>query len=62
MAAHAAFPRTRTPQRLTISIAAFRRVTFAAAANVNRRKAAILIGSLWGIFVLGKAAWTAVFH
>jgi hypothetical protein len=37
-------------------------IGFAAAANVTRRKAAILIGSLWGIFVLGKAAWTAVLH
>jgi len=37
-------------------------IGFAIAANVTRRKAAILIGSLWGIFVLGKAAWAAVFH
>lgn len=35
-------------------------IGFAIAANVTRRKAAILIGSLWGIYVLGKAAWVAV--
>lgn len=37
-------------------------IGFAAAANVTRRKAATLIGSLWGILVLGKAAWAAIFH
>lgn len=37
-------------------------IGFAIAANVARRKAAFLIGSLWGIYVLGKAAWAAVFH
>lgn len=37
-------------------------IGFAAAAKVSRRKAAILIGSLWGILILGKAAWAAVFH
>lgn len=46
----------------TIWILALLVIGFAAAANVTRRKAAILIGSLWGIFVLGKAAWAAVFH
>jgi hypothetical protein len=37
-------------------------IGFAAAANVPRRKAAILIGSLWAVLVLGKAAWAAIFH
>ncbi len=37
-------------------------IGFAAAANVTRRKTVILIGSLWLILVLGKAAWAAVFH
>ena len=37
-------------------------IGFGAAANVSRRKAAILIGSLWLVLVLGKAAWAAVFH
>jgi hypothetical protein len=37
-------------------------IGFAAAANVTRRKAAMLIVSLWGILVLGKAAWAAIFH
>ena len=37
-------------------------IGFAAAANVTRRKAVILIGSLWLILVLGKAAWAAVVH
>jgi hypothetical protein len=37
-------------------------IGFSAAANVTRRKAATLIGSLWGILVLGKAAWAAIFH
>jgi hypothetical protein len=46
----------------TIWIATLLVIGFAAATNVTRRKAAILIGSLWGIFVLGKAAWTAVTH
>lgn len=46
----------------TIWIAALLVIGFGAAANVTRRKAAILIGSLWGILVLGKAAWTAVTH
>jgi hypothetical protein len=37
-------------------------IGFAAAANVTRRKAAMLIVSLWGVLVLGKAAWAAIFH
>jgi hypothetical protein len=37
-------------------------IGFAAAANVTRRKAAILIGSLWAVLVLGKAAWAVIFH
>jgi hypothetical protein len=37
-------------------------IGFAAAANVSRRKSAILIGSLWVVLILGKAAWAAVFH
>ena len=37
-------------------------IGFAAAANVTRRKVAMLIVSLWGILVLGKAAWAAIFH
>jgi hypothetical protein len=37
-------------------------IGFAAAANVPRRKAAILIGSLWAVLVLGKAAWAVIFH
>ena len=37
-------------------------IGFGYAAKVTRKKAAILILSLWGIFVLGKAGWAAVFH
>ncbi|HEX9285877.1 MAG TPA: YIP1 family protein [Thermoanaerobaculia bacterium] len=37
-------------------------IGFAAAAQVARRKAAILIGTLWGLYVLGKAGWVAIFH
>jgi Yip1-like protein len=37
-------------------------IGFAAAANIPRRKPAILIGSLWAVLVLGKAAWTAIIH
>jgi hypothetical protein len=37
-------------------------IGFAVAAKVTRKKAAVLIGSLWGIYVLGKAAWVAIFH
>lgn len=36
-------------------------IGLAAAANVPRKKAAILLGSLWGILILGKVAWAAVF-
>jgi len=37
-------------------------IGFGYAAKVTRKKAAILILSLWGIFVLGKAGWAAVFQ
>jgi hypothetical protein len=37
-------------------------IGFAAAAKVTRKKAATLIGSLWGLYVLGKAGWAAIFH
>lgn len=37
-------------------------IGFAAAADVTRRKSAVLIGSLWGLYVLGKATWAAIFH
>ena len=36
-------------------------IGLAAAANVSRKKAAILLGSLWGVLILGKVAWAAVF-
>jgi hypothetical protein len=36
-------------------------IGMAAAANVSRKKAAILLGSLWAVLILGKAAWAAVF-
>ncbi len=37
-------------------------IGFAAAAKVTRKKAATLIGALWGLLVLCKAGWTAIFH
>lgn len=37
-------------------------IGYAVAAKVTRKKAATLILSLWGLFVLGKAGWTAIFH
>ena len=37
-------------------------IGLAAAANVSRKKAAILLGSLWGVLILGKVAWAAVFN
>lgn len=36
-------------------------IGFSTAAKVPRKKAAIVIVSLWGIYVLGKAGWTAIF-
>ena len=46
----------------TLWVLALLVIGFAAAAKVPRRKAAILIVSLWGIYALGKAGWTAIFH
>jgi hypothetical protein len=37
-------------------------IGYAIASKVTRKKAATLILSLWGLFVLGKAGWTAIFH
>ncbi|HMA17008.1 MAG TPA: YIP1 family protein [Thermoanaerobaculia bacterium] len=37
-------------------------IGYAIAAKVARKKAAILIGSLWGLYVLGKAGWAAIFR
>ncbi|PYQ67870.1 MAG: hypothetical protein DMF54_02950 [Acidobacteria bacterium] len=37
-------------------------IGFAAAAKVPRKKAAILIGTLWVLYVFGKAGWAAIFH
>lgn len=37
-------------------------IGFAIAANVSRKKAALLIGALWAIYVLGKAGFTALTH
>lgn len=36
-------------------------IGFSTAAKVPRKKAAIVIVSLWGIYVLGKAGWTTIF-
>lgn len=46
----------------TLWVLALLVIGFAAAAKVPRRKAAILIVSLWVIYALGKAGWTAIFH
>jgi hypothetical protein len=35
-------------------------IGFALAANVPRKKSALLIGALWVIYVLGKAGFTAL--
>jgi hypothetical protein len=37
-------------------------IGFALAANVPRKKSALLIGALWVIYVLGKAGFTAIVH
>lgn len=37
-------------------------IGFSIAAKVARKKAAILILSIWGLYVLGKAGFAAVFH
>jgi hypothetical protein len=46
----------------TFWVLALLAIGYAAAAKVTRKKAAILILSLWGLFVLGKAGWAAIFH
>lgn len=46
----------------TLWVLALLVIGYAIAAKVVRKKAAILIVSLWGLYVLGKAGWAAIFH
>lgn len=45
----------------TLWVLALLVIGFAAAAKVSRKKAAAVIVGLWGLVVLGKAGWTAIF-
>jgi hypothetical protein len=45
----------------TIWVLALLVIGFSIAAKVARKQAAILILSLWGLYVLGKSGWAAVF-
>jgi Yip1-like protein len=45
----------------TLWVLALLVIGFAAAAKVSRKKAAAVIVGLWGLFVLGKAGWAAIF-
>ena len=45
----------------TLWVLALLVIGYSIAAKVTRKKAAVLILSLWALFVLGKAAWTAIF-
>lgn len=45
----------------TIWVLALLVIGFSIAAKVARKRAAILILSLWGLYVLGKSGWAAVF-
>jgi hypothetical protein len=46
----------------TIWVLALLVIGLAIAAKVSRKKAATLVLSLWGIYVLGKAGVAAIFH
>lgn len=45
----------------TLWVLALLVIGYSIAAKVTRKRAAVLILSLWGLFVLGKAGWAAIF-